>query len=275
MKNFIKTIGFTFYSGYFYNKIKDEKTIGGIEFLFKVSLFITVCLAILGLVLILIFSPLLKSKINEFVATSYPDDLVVNIKDGKMTANIDEPFFIKTPGATENSEVKKNLLVLLPNEKKDASLLSKYDTSLAITSDGIVGEKNEGKEISIINYDDMTFTLDKVKAQKYLNILYYFFTIFFVIGVVPMGMLVLVTMIGFHLTWLFFVALLIWAFLSLKKLNISYKQSYRIGMYSIVPLVFLELIAIPFNLSGSLFTIAIMLTVTLIVTHDWKKEEII
>jgi hypothetical protein len=275
MKNFIKTIGFTFYSGDFYNKIKDEKTIGGIEFLFKVSLFITVCLAILGLVLILIFSPLLKSKINEFVATSYPDDLVVNIKDGKMTANIDEPFFIKTPGATENSEVKKNLLVLLPNEKKDASLLSKYDTSLAITSDGIVGEKNEGKEISIINYDDMTFTLDKVMAQKYLNILYYFFTIFFVIGVVPMGMLVLVTMIGFHLIWLFFVALLIWAFLSLKKLNISYKQSYRIGMYSIVPLVFLELIAIPFNLSGSLFTIAIMLTVTLIVTHDWKKEEII
>ena len=86
-------------------------------------------------------------------------------------------------------------------------------------------------------------------------------------------MVIVVFTIIFHLIWLFFVALLIWGFLRLKKIDLSYKHSYKIGMYAIVPLIVIEVIATPLHLTGKFFTIAIILGVVLVSTRNWKKEE--
>ena len=191
-----------------------------------------------------------------------------------MTTNTNEPLFIKMPVDESTNKLDKNMIAILPNENAEGSILSKYNTTLAITSDGIVGEEKDGSEIRIIKYEDWSFIVTEESILKVINSLLPFLLIFIVIGLVPLVILFIFIVAMLHLVWLFFVALLIWGFLRLKKLNISYKQSYKIGMYAVVPLLSLEIIISPLNLSGRLLTTVIILLIVLIVTHDWQKEEI-
>ena len=274
MKNFIKAIGFTFYSGDFYKKIKDEDVGNAIIFLLKISLFLSFCIGIIGIIISIIFLPSVKKGISNFVDTNFPSDLVVTVKDGKMTTNTGQPFFVKDSSSSKSTYSKENIFVILPDEIADASVLLKYSTMAALAKDGFVVEKNQGQEIRIIKYDTMSFVASRENALKILNKIVPFFLIFFTIGIIPLMMFIFVFVITLHLIWLFFVALLIWGFLRIKKLNISYGQSYKIGMYAIVPLLITEIIVFPFNFSGKLFTIAIMLIVTLVVTRNWEKDKI-
>ncbi len=271
MKNFIKTIGFTFYSGDFYKKIKDESVGNAIVFLLKAVLFLSICVGIIGIIISIIFSPSIKKGISSFVNTNFPSDLVVTVKDGKMKTNTNQPFFVKDSSSPKSAYSKENAFVILPDEIVDTFLLSKYSTMAAMAKDGFVIEKNQGQEIRIIKYDTMSFVASRETVLKILNKIIPFFIVFFAIGIIPLMMFIFIFVITMHLIWLFFAALLIWGFLRLKKLNISYKQSYKIGMYIIIPLLVSEIIVFPFNFSGKLFTIAIMLIVTLVVTKNWEK----
>lgn len=274
MKNFIKTIGLTFYSGDFYKKIKDEKSGDAIVFLLKTSLFLGVCVGILGSIILLAFSPLIKKEVSKFVENNFPNDLIVTVKEGKMTTNTNEPFFIKIPKDEKGDITKENILAILPSEPLDISVLSKHSTILAMTSEGFVAEKDNGGEVRIYKYGKTDFVASRDTALALINKISPMFFVFFAIGFIVFGIIFVSFSVIFHLIWLFFVALLVWGFLKLKKLNISYKQSYKIGMYSIVPLLFLEVIAVPLHLSGKLFTIAIVMSVVLFVTKGWEKEEI-
>ena len=219
MKNFIKTIGLTFYSGDFYKKIKEEKAGKGIGFLAKTVLFFGISLSIVGLVVFLAFFPSIKKQISNFINTNYPDKLVVTLKDGKMTTADNQPFFLKIPDdSIDKKNNKENYIAIIPNEKMEASLLVKYNTLIAVASDGVVSERNNGQEVRIIKYGNQSFTLDKNFALKLANSLFFFAIIFFVIAFVPFLLMVLFIVVGVHLIWLFFVALLIWGFLRLKKL---------------------------------------------------------
>ncbi len=276
MKNFIKSIGFTFYSGDFYKKIKDEKGSNAIEFLLKFSVFLGICFGILCIVLFIAFSPFIKKQISNLIDENYPANLVVTIKDGKMTTGDGQPFFIKSSEQSSDTAGQQgNVIAILPDETAEVSVLSKYNTSLAVTSDGIVGQQNNGQEIRIIKYTGMSLTVDKNLALKSVQFLFFFSLLFFAIGIVPFLIIFILIMTGIHLLWLFFVALLIWAFLSLKKIRVSYMDSYRIGMYTIVPLLITEIIAIPVGFSGRSFTTAIILLIVLFVTHKWEKTVIV
>ena len=274
MKNFIKTIGLTFHSGDFYKKIKDEKTGDGVIFLLKIALFISVCIGVIGIIILLISSPIIKKKVASFIEVNFPSDLIVTIKDGKMTTNTNQPFFIPIPSSSKDVVPKENIFAILPGETADATILLKYHTMMAMTSDGFVAEQNNGSEIRILKYNNISVVASRETALSALSKIIPFFLIFFALGIIPFMMVIILFTMVFHLIWLFFVALLIWGFLRLKELDISYKQSYKIGIYAIVPLLFVEIIVFPFPFSGKLFTIAIMLAVVLISTRNWKKDEV-
>lgn len=272
MKNFIKTIGLTFHSGDFYQKVKDEKAGDGVLFLLKMSVFLGICVGILGSIALLAFSPMIKKEVSKFVENNFPSDLVVTVKDGKMITNTNEPFLVKMPSGGKKDISKENMFAILPNEQLDVSVLSKYNTLFAMTSEGFVAEKDNGVEVRVYKYGKSNFVASKEIALKMISEIFPSFLVFALVGIIIFGIFFVFFGIFSHLIWLFLVALLIWGFLRLKKLDISYEQSYKIGMYAIVPLLFIEIIAVPLNLSGRFFTIAIIMAVVLFVTKNWKRE---
>jgi|GEM_PF-1957612 len=273
MKKFIKEIGYTFYSSNFYKDIRGEKWDTTIGFLAKAVIFLSACATILGFVVLLVFSPAIKKNASNFVNQNFPADLTITVKDNKMTTGNNQSFFIKIGDSKEGERInnKENFISILPDEKADPSVLTKYNTALAVTSDGIVAEKSE-QEIRIIKYSNFNLYLDKTIVLKKVNLFSILLVPFAIFGIIPIAMILFVVA-GIHLVWLFAVALLLWLFLKLKKIEIGYWESYRIGAYAIIPLIALEILVFRFGLSGRWFTTAIILAVTLIVTHKWAPRE--
>ena len=275
MKNFFKDIVLTFHSSSFYKKIKDESAGNGIEFLLKISVLLGLLVGLVLVIVFFAFAPMLKSGALGFIEKTYPAGLEVTIKDGKLTTNTNQPVLIKIPASTnaKDKESKENMVAILPNEKAEVSVLKKYDTYIALTSEGLVADKGNGAEIRILSYGKTSQTFTKDSSIELVSSLLGKIKIFFAIAIVPIGIFIVFFTIVAHLIWLFLVALIIWIIFKLKKLKISYAQSYKIGMYAIVPLVMLEMLAIPFKFSGKLFTTIVILALVFIVTRDWQEEK--
>jgi len=276
MKTFFKTIWASFYSSDLYKKAKDEGSRFGIKFIIKLSVFIGLVLGVICLIVFLSFSSGLKKLAVNFVDKSYPNDLVVTVTDGNLTANTTLPVFIPSPVTKENVKLPKNIVALVPNEKAEASVLSKYDTMSAITSDGVIYLKNVTglKQIEITTYGktNQIFTKNFVleNSAKILGII----TKFIAIGVIPMLIIIFLMNSFCHMLALFFIALLIYLIMRWRKLDITYKQSYRMGLYALCPLLVLQILAFPFHFAGILFDIIVVLAVILIATHKWGEVEV-
>ena len=277
MKNFFKTIGASFHSSELYKKAKGESVWVGIKFVLKVATFIGLCLGVIGLVAFLLFSPMLKKLVVNFADKAYPSYLVVTIKDGKLISNTSGPIYVPSPFLKAGDTTSpKNLVVLAPGDVADMTVLTKYDTLSAITSNGFVSSKaNKGvaEQIKIYPYNGISKVYTKDLAMSDVNRILRALIIFIAIFIIPM---VVIMMLGNAILCMFgllVTTLLVWGLMKLKKLNITYKQAYKMGIYALVPVLFLEIINIPIHLHGIIFTSVVVLIVLHFATRTWKKDE--
>jgi len=276
MKNFFKTIVASFYSSQLYQKAKDESAKFGIRFIIKLAVFLGLIFGIIGLIIFLSFSTALNKLAINFIDKSYPNELIMTVKDGTLTSNTPEPVFVPTPVTQENEKLPQNIVALVPNEKAEASILSKYDTMSAVTSNGIIYLKNATglKQIEIYPYGKTDKVLTKnFILEKSVHLLKVIATVA-AIGIIPMLILIFLMISFGNMLSLFVVALLIYLVMRLKKLKISYKQAYRMGLYALGPLLILQILTCSFHFIGILFAIAVVLAIILIATHSWKGEEV-
>lgn len=275
MKNFFKTIITSFYSSELYKKAKDESSKQGVKFIIKLSVFLGLVFGIIGLVVFLTFSATLKKLATNFVDKSYPNELIVTVKDGTLTSNITEPIFIPLPTGEEKVKAPKNLTALVPNEKAEVSVLDKYDTVSAITSNGVVFLENgvNSGQVKTYTYQktNQVFTKNFV-LEKSAQILKIIATVA-AVGIIPMLVLVFLMISFGNLLALFLIALLIYLVMKLRKIAISYKESYRMGIYTLGPLLILQILTCSFHFIGILFSSVVVLVIILIATRKWGKEE--
>jgi len=175
----------------------------------------------------------------EKVPEHFPVNLEVVIKDGKASANVEQPYFVKLPrdfkqsgNILQDTSVIENLIVVDTKNKFDLQTFQSYKTVALLTEDSIVYINNENQITiaSLSSVKDFTLNREVVsgfigKVSPFLGILYPLVFVFSYIG----GFIALL----FEMAYLLFGALLIWLVAALLKLKIGYGKAYQLGLHLI------------------------------------------
>ncbi|MEO5645872.1 MAG: DUF1189 family protein [Candidatus Paceibacterota bacterium] len=270
MKNFFRTVKATFFSRSLYAKVKDESAWKGVGFLAKVSLLIAGIVGVLIIIAGLIFTPKLKSVINTYVSESYPDSLVLTIKDGLMTSNSPVPVVFPLPASLEDNKTDSpaQLFVIDTEASADTDVIQKYNTYGAATSKALIMEG--GAETHVYSYKKANMVITKDAVKVFVQKAEKFGMVAFVIGTIPALFITLLFLSIGYLIFLAALAFIAWIIFKIRKMPIGYKQLYRQGVYAVGMVLLLDCVAIPLGISGKLMT-AIVVLVTLL-TVNMKEE---
>lgn len=209
------------------------------------------------------FQPEMKNILNK-ASTMYPKELEVKVKNGIVTTNVEEPYFIKAPSDENTSTDGANLIVIDTHTPFSVSQFDNYKSFAWVSKDAVYArsQRNELKVYSLSKIDDLMINKNKVdelfaKVSPWLVVVTPILSVFIIVGL----------FIGyvFRLVYLFFLALCIFLMTKIMKRPISYGQSYTVGLYGMtlsflvgILQFFIKELQIPF-----LFTIIALVVVAI------------
>lgn len=277
----LKEIQSNIYNKAYYKDIPNETFGKSVKYLMKLSL----VAALISLAIFAVVSRNLPSIIRTEVTNlvnQYPEDLIINVTNGEVSTNQEEPY--KIPMASDTKEFMSttsadgeytNVLVIDTKNEFSLGKLKEYATFSMLTKGEIVVRDMDTGEIRIFPLTDVESleiskpwllenTSKVLKAMPIILIViipfvYIAFWMFFFIG----------TMIAN----LFF-ALLIWIISNIKKLGLTYKKSYQIGLHAATMYVAINILSMfipPIN-DFVIKTLAVILIVWINFIH--KDEEV-
>ena len=261
------------YSPEYYRELMTQPFSYSLKYFFLLTL---VFMVLFTLRFSVLYLPEINKTLGSVGATiidRYPQELEVNVKDGIVSTNVEEPYYIKIPDAQKadfggsESDIENFIVIDTKNEPSIDSL-DKYKTFVLVTKNYIVAKEDNGKitmnslkempDISINKNSVIQFT---EKYSPYLKFLIPILILFVFIGSF--------FLVAFELVYLLIAALFIWLIASVKGAGIGYKKSYQLGIHLItLPL----LITVIFQIGFLLFTTAVLI---LAAVNIIKKKEVI
>lgn len=233
----------------YYQSIISERSFrSSLRYLSKLLLLISLVTVLAFIVKMPSISSLIKENVSKIV-TNYPEDLTITFKDGIASINKPEPYSMRLPEDWIDSQDTKsgkieNLLVINTKEPFTTDAFFKYSTVALITKNELILIKDKSSlqvtPISKIGEIDITKNLLLEKETKLLDILPIFYFI------VPPGVFAL-SFIGIFIGTIFMLliySIIVWIIARFKKVNLSYKKSYQVGIHVATLLIFLELLSI-------------------------------
>jgi len=221
-----------------YQEFSNEPLSFSLKYFYSLVLILAFILTIIISINLVPGLNLLLRNLSATAIKSFPDNLVVTIKAGKVTTNVLEPFFIAMPkdfNNTESSEKKdaalpENFLIIDTRTNFSIDKFNEYKTLFWLTGDSIIGRDRQG--IRIINLGKIPdVVIDKpafVSFVDKISPLIKLIPAFAVLGI----FVFLISGFSFKLIHLLFLALFIWLMAKMMGLVLSYKSSYRIGVHA-------------------------------------------
>ncbi|MFA5962358.1 MAG: DUF1189 family protein [Parcubacteria group bacterium] len=268
---FFKKVGKSIYGPEYYQELIEKPFSYSVKYF---ALFSLIAVVVLVAGFSLFSFPKINKVLNDAVHTaveSYPQELVVTFKNGNVSINADEPYFLKLPDSmkedTDRSRKLENLITIDTKSEASADNLSKYKTAILVTKNYLVYQESNGKITtqSLEKMPDMV--IDKIsvtsfvdKYSPYLKLLFPLFVVgFFIFAIF---------FIMFRLCYLLLAALLIWLVAHAKNVEIGYGKSYQLGLHLMtLPLLIIS----PFALIN--FPIAFTLLLVILAFVNIKKKE--
>ena len=237
-------------------------------FLFLVNLVTIVILAIP--VLVSVVPELVDFTKSDFVATNYPNGLVITVEDGIASINEDSPYFI--PATDEKSE-HQNFLAIDTTEGLSVEEAQAYDAYAVLMQKQVVfsKSKNETRIFSLTDTDDVLITKEKAiawgeMAIKWGYILFVPFTL------VTIGLIAGVTLV-YYLVLCLLLALVPFFVGKITKKALTYSRSYKLSLYAFVPVTLITTIFELLGLSTHMFLITLVTFVVVVWTNlqGWSE----
>ena len=238
--NFFKTIKNSIYSPSFYQQIPTRSFKSSFGYFLLLVLILT---AIKSLTLI---GPLISELPNQLqtvikeTVNCYPKDLEIKITNGQISTNVKEPYFIDSCGT--EPETNQPLLVIDTQTPFSKTQLDQYKVTAWLTKDSIIYKKSDLETRSYSLTEIKDFKLNKTFIDSLSNMIAPWLKF-----VGPAFMFV--AFIGiylsydFKLIYLLILAIVIWLIATIFKRDISYGQSYKLGLYAITLGLIVELLA--------------------------------
>lgn len=187
-----------------------------------------------------------KNFINSIapsIVSNFPEELELVLKNGKLSSNVEEPYYIKTPDSwkVENKDdgvTPENLIVIATKQQADLNNFANHDTMFLLTADYVIFRESDGKikatpfqkfPDTTINRQMVSFFVDKY--SPYLNIIYPFIFIFIFFGAIMFSTL--------RLLYLLFAALIVWIIFKIRGIQGGYSKAYQYSLHLITaPLIY-------------------------------------
>ncbi|MBI4095094.1 MAG: DUF1189 family protein [Candidatus Liptonbacteria bacterium] len=245
---------------------------------------------VLSLVLTAVFSVRLIPALNAFIANfgpsvlaSFPDNLVIELKDGKASSNREGPVVIKIPEAYRGNVLKKgsevaveNILVVDTESEFTLERFRGASTRLYLTRDSIAFQGERGNlQISRLS-DFPNTTLNKERLRSFVRTIERF-SLWLSPLMVILLMALFVFLFSLKLSYLAFAALLVWAFLKLRGADAGYMKAYQIGLHAISVGLVVDTVAFfyaPFSRVPFLFTALLLGTVLINIKGGTPPEAV-
>ncbi|MDP3056956.1 MAG: DUF1189 family protein [bacterium] len=269
----IENIKSSIYNSAYYSEILNK------PFSYSLKYFLSlICLIALVSTIIFTFSTLPKinkvfDEIGSNVLNYYPEELEITVKNGIISTNVSEPYFIKAPAEFKNDSKRSdnktikdeidNLLVIDTQSPLNLDAFKDYKTFVLISRDSIAyRDSNEAIKIQFLN-QEFNGVITKTKISSALN------KIMPYLKVIPLVLVPLVfvgSILGAtikYLIYLIFGALVIWIMAKAMKRNLRFGKSYQIGIHAITLGVILEATVFRFypNLEFPLFFTLLMFAI--------------
>ena len=255
---FLRTIRKSIYDVDFYITAKTNSSTAALKYY---TLFI-LCAAFIIAIPIYVSFGIISSQIKETgdirtrVLALYPDELVLNFQNGHMTSNVEEPYAIPVPSEFAK-KTPKNLIVINTSGSITPADFDRYDTLAILGGDAIWTRDTQKDKIEIQRFDQFgkaSVIINKEKATEWTDIAFRIGKIFITILLVFLPLIIFVALWIGYLAYLLFGACIIWLVAKLRKVDLTYGQAYKLGLYlltlpilySIVTMGPLTIFKIPF-----------------------------
>lgn len=258
---FFNNIKSSIYNPNFYNEILNK------PFSYSLKYFLSLAVLI-AIVTTIVFSFSTLPKINKFIGEIdvnvlkyYPDELVITAKNGIISTNVPEPYFIKMPAELKDENIKpakneseitrqdmaelENLVVIDTKSPLTVDLFLSYKTFALVGRDSIAFYDNSAVKIQPTG-PELNGVLTKAKVLESLDKIMPYIKII-PVALIPIAFIF--SFIGFifgNLIYLIFGAFVIWLAAKIMKRELEYGKAYQIGFHAITLGVILEAIIFQF-----------------------------
>ena len=236
------------------------RTLPGRPFSFSVKYFYTLAIAF-SLALTIYFaaallpglSALMKTIIPEAIET-FPAELTVTIENGEARSNVEEPYFIEFPEKLEmlgDRDSDRRLAVVDTRNEFTPERFREYNAYVWLGRTSLIFGDENG-EIRIRELRDFP---DIVLNRETLRVLgakaeesYGWLVPLLMTAGVLIAFVLLLGYFSFNLVYLLIFAVLVMVIARFRKLELGYKDSYRIGIHATSPaliLMVLSLVGVP------------------------------
>ncbi len=234
----IETIKASIYSPEFYQGLRGRRV--GFSLKYFYSLVIPLALILTAAFAVQVV-PRFFGFLHELrpaLAEIYPADLVIKIQKGQASINQTEPYLIPLPDFLKHSvgadKSIENLLVVDTKTPFSVGQMRSYKALAWLSSDSVYFYRdNQSVQVEPLSrFPDGT--LDKALAlslaDQAANLSRWAIP-FIILAILLFMFLGLIFGASFNLLYLFFAALLIWFISFIKKDNLGYWGSYRLGIH--------------------------------------------
>lgn len=228
LQNFLNSI----YGPKFYKEVPQKGLGRAFGYYFILALILTVATT---LSLIMPVSNGVKEFTDKMVpqiVSKYPADLQVTVKNGTVSTNVKEPYFVPFPPGQKTGELE-NLLVIDTKTPFSDEAFEKYKTVAVLTKDSVYFKDEQKGEIrgnSLKELED--FTLNKQVIAGFMqNISPYF------VYITPV--LLFFIFLGLYIAYAFgliqvaIIAFLLFLILKIVKPIMSYKDAMKLSLFGI------------------------------------------
>jgi hypothetical protein len=256
IKNTWNQLKNSFYNPEFYASVPNQSLKKGLKFVFVLTA-VSVVVFVLGLLVSIV--PDIKSfSGHDFIEKNYPEELVINIKEGVASTNVVEPYYI--PSTLEKGKnAQANLVVI--DTKTDVSLseITSYDSFVLLTKDHVVLNQ-PGRETRILplkSIKELTVSKETTQAlvSKFTEFLPWFVAIATIFGTF-IGILFCFVITLINLLWLSLVTLVVG---KVRKIKLTYKQAYTVSLYAFAPVVVVDMISMILRMGSLSFWVTLVL----------------
>jgi hypothetical protein len=265
----LTTLKDSVYNPDFYRKTRLSPAGKAVKYFFIVIPILAFIVALFSIpVLTSIFS---SESITKIVST-FPENLTITIKNGAATTNVEEPYVIKnTHGVEVNRQNKTNLLVIDTQTPFTAEQFDSYNTTVLLKKDFVVTDNNGKMQITPLkNFPNVV--LNRAQLASWGDSIRPYFPLVIIL------LVILITIAQFiyfclHFVYLLIAALIIWLIGTIRKFKLRYGVSYKLGIYMLIPLFIVRIIAGLFGLHFPFLLFTLLLIVLCFVNFRPDQDQ--
>lgn len=244
MKHFISDFRASIFSTEFLTRFRTKSKGSTVWYIFLLSLFCAAAL-VLSVLIKTIPSLIELSGREDIVGTYYPTNLQIDITEGIVTTNVEEPYFIDIPNDSDKDgvEIFSHFLVIDTKAENPYQAVQDYDSMFLLSKNAIAAQKTEGTEIRVFNLKDVDelHVTEQSARDLVKTLIPLLWALIAVCAVIAPFFIASISLL-YYLVILFVLAFITLFFASFRKLKLRYREAYILSAYAITIPVLVDLV---------------------------------